>query len=75
MGGGGEGVPAQDQRRGNDSHLQKPREALAAAASRPLSVWVRVGSVDMEETSLVGEDVDPRGCLLLLLLLTAAPVL
>lgn len=30
----------------------------AAAASRLLSVSVRVRSVDMEETSLAGEDVD-----------------
>lgn len=49
----------------DDSHLQQPRgpvavEAAAAAAtasgpavSRLLSVSVRVGSVDMEETSLM----------------------
>lgn len=67
------GLSTGPERRGNDSHLQEPREALAAVASRLLSVSVRVGSVDMEEeTSLVGEDVDPWcwG-----LLLTVAPVL
>lgn len=43
----------------DDSHLQQPRGAVAAAAaaSRLLSVSVRVRSVDME-TSLAGEDVD-----------------
>lgn len=45
---------------------------MAAAASRLLSVSVTVGSVDLEEMSLVGGGVDPRcwG-----LLLTVAPVL
>lgn len=71
VGGKRRGASTGPERRGNDSHLQKPREALAAAASRLLSVSVTVRSVDMEETSLVG-DVDPR-CWLLLL--TAAPVL
>lgn len=49
----------------DDSHLQDPRGAVAAAAaaaSRLLSVSVRVRSVDMEETSLAGEDVDARCC-------------
>lgn len=72
LGGGVGGLSTGPERHGNDSHLQEPREALAAVASRLLSVSVRVGSVDMEETSLVGEDVDPWcwG-----LLLTVAPVL
>lgn len=58
--------------RGNDGHLQQPGEALAAATSRLLSVSVTVRSGDMEETSVVGEDVEPRcwGPLL-----TVAPVL
>lgn len=73
---------------GDDSHLQKPRGAVAAAAaavggmpaaapavSRLLSVSVRVGSVDMEETS-VEEDVE-AWCWWCCwgLLLTVAPVL
>lgn len=66
------GLSTGPERRGNDSHLQEPREALAAVASRLLSVSVRVGSVDMEETSLLGEDVDPWSWGLLL---TVAPVL
>lgn len=53
-----------------DSHLQQPRGPLAIAAaavaatatvlavSRLLSVSVSVGSVDMEVTSLVEEDVE-----------------
>lgn len=70
---------------GDDSHLQKPRGTVAAAAggtpaaapavSRLLSLSVRVGSVDTEETS-VEEDVVVWCCWCCWgLLLTVAPVL
>lgn len=68
-----------------DSHLQQPigPEAVAAAAAGPtvsrlLSVSVRVGSVDIEETSLAEVEEEVEGwCWWCCwgLLLTAAPVL
>lgn len=69
----------------DDSHLQQPTGPVAVAAtaavlavSRLLSVSVRVGSVDMEETSLAEEEEDVEGWCWWCwwgLLLTAAPVL
>lgn len=57
-----------------DGHLQQPSGSVLEAVSRLLSVSeARVGSVDMEDTSLADED-DAEGCCWKLLL-TAAPVL
>ena len=79
--GAGRGVGLEARPGGQvDSHLQQPSGPPAVVAvSRLLSVSVRVGLVDMEDTSLtdVEEEVEGWGCCWCCWVspLTAAPVL